>query len=130
MKKIKYLLQLYDGIWSVPLSFFTFWVVGLFLQSVFGFGTGTYDLGFIQPLFLAMAVVVGATNGAVAGIYFTFRKLFRYLYGAKNADGVRWIPSEVDFLSVLTSPFQRLCIGLVVFFLFFWAILVVYLKLV
>ena len=36
MKRIKFLLQLIDGLWSVPLGFFIFFGSGLFLSSVFG----------------------------------------------------------------------------------------------
>ena len=43
MKRIKYLLQLIDGLWSVPLGFFIFFGSGLFLSSVFGMAVGQYD---------------------------------------------------------------------------------------
>ena len=69
MKRIKFLLQLIDGLWSVPLGFFIFFGSGLFLSSVFGMAVGQYDMAFIQPLFLAGTIVLGATNIAVLGLY-------------------------------------------------------------
>ena len=63
MKRIKFLLQLIDGLWSVSLGFFIFFGSGLFLSSVFGMAVGQYDMAFIQPLFLAGTIVVGANKG-------------------------------------------------------------------
>ena len=60
LKKALYYIQLVDGVWSVPLMFILFWLVGITLQLLFGFGTGIYDPSFIQPLFLAGAIVLGA----------------------------------------------------------------------
>ena len=84
MKRLLYYLQLFDGLWSVPLGFLLFFFVGFLLSAVFGMAVGSYDLAFIQPLFLAGTVVVGATNMAVLGLFFTFRHIFRYLYDSRN----------------------------------------------
>ena len=62
MKRIKFLLQLIDGLWSVPLGFFVFFASGLLLSSIFGVATGQYDMAFIQPLFLAGTIVVGGSK--------------------------------------------------------------------
>ena len=75
MKRIKFLLQLIDGLWSVPLGFL-FFGSGLLLSSVFGMAVGQYDMAFIQPLFLAGTIVVGATNVAVLGLYFGLELYF------------------------------------------------------
>jgi hypothetical protein len=128
MKKIKYYLQHIDGIWSIPLAFSIFWVVGIILSSVFGYGTGTYDPGFIQPLFLAGAVVIGATNFAVAGLWFSFRGLYRYLYGQKDENGKRINYSKQNWVDL--KAWQRFAIAFLVFFSFFFAVLLVFLKLV
>lgn len=128
MKKIKFWLQHIDGIWSVPLSFLLFWITGLVLTSVLGYGTGTYDPGFIQPLFLATAIVIGATNVAVLGVYFTFRGIYRYLYGERKNEGY-WINySKKDWLKL--TVWQRMIMGFGVFFYYVSAVIVVYLKLV
>lgn len=128
MKKLKYFLQHIDGIWSVPLAFFIFWFVGLAITSLFGYGTGTYDPGFIQPLFLASTVVIGATNVTVWGMYFTFRGLYRYLYGEKDAAGTLRNYSKENWIKL--TPWQRFIVAYSVFFCFFFAILLVFLKLV
>lgn len=125
--KITYLLQKFDGIWSVPLAFVLFWLVGLLLSAVFGFATGTYDLAFIQPLFLAVAIVIGSTNAAVIGLRFTFRGLHRYLYGQKK-EGEIVNYSKEDWLEL--TPIQRYCFAFGVFVLFVIAILFIYSQLV
>lgn len=132
MKKLKFWLQHIDGIWSVPFAFFIFWFVGLSLTALFGYGTGTYDPGFIQPLFLASAVVIGATNVSVWGLFFTFRGLYRYFYGEKKtkSNGEKYIAnySKSDWLKL--SVWQRYLVAFGVFFFFLSAILLVFLKLV
>lgn len=128
MKKIKYWLQHLDGIWSVPLTFLIFWVIGTLLQTLGGYGVGTYDLGFIQPLFLAISVVIGATNAAIFGVNFTFRGIYRYLYGERNPDGNLINYSKVDWLNL--APWKRYIVAFGVFFYYVSAILAVYLKLV
>ena len=124
-KKVLYLLQQFDGIWSVPLAFITFWLVGLMLQTYFGYGTGTYDLGFIQPLFLAAAIVIGATNFATVGIFFTFRGLFRYIYGKAYSSN---LSSKTDFNQLPVG--QRFLVAFGTFLYLVTAVIVVYLKLV
>jgi hypothetical protein len=128
MKKIKYWLQHMDGLWSVPLTFLAFWVLGLLLQAIGGYGVGTYDPAFIQPLFLAIAVVIGATNAAVWGINFTFRGIYRYFYGERKDDGTRRNYSKEDWIKL--NPWKRYIVSFGVFFYYVSAILAVYLKLV
>jgi hypothetical protein len=129
LKKIKYYLQLIDGVWSVPLAFGAFWFIGVGMQTLFGYETGFYDVAFIQPLFLAAAVVIGATNIAVGGIYFTFRGLYRFLYGEKNKQTGEIVNYSKYNWKSLTS-WQRFLITLFVFFYYVTATIVVYLKLV
>jgi hypothetical protein len=128
LKKIKYWLQHLDGLWSVPLTFLTFWFIGILIQAFAGYGVGTYDPGFIQPLFLAITVVIGATNAAIGGLNFTFRSIYRYFYGERNTDGNLYNYSKADWTN-LTS-WKRCLIAFGVFFYYVSAILVVYLKLV
>ena len=127
-KKILFFLQHADGIWSVPLAFTVFWLVGVIFSAVFGMAVGTYDMAFIQPLFLSAGVVIGATNIAVLGLYFTFRGLYRYLYGQQDADG-RWVNfSKIDWKKL--TQWQRYLIAFGFFLVFFSAIIIVYLKFV
>lgn len=124
LKKLKYTLQQFDGLWSVPFSFFLFWFVGVILTTIFGYGTGSYDMAFIQPLFLAGAVVIGATNFAVMGMYFTIRGLYRYLYGEKKSDGSIVNYSKRNWLSL--TVWQRFLLTFFVLFYFSTAVIFVY----
>ena len=128
MKKVKYYLQHIDGIWSVPLSFAIFYFAGIFLQAVFGYGAATYDPGFIQPLFLAAAVVIGATNIAVWGMFFTFRGLYRYLYGEKEEDGTIKNYSKYNWKAL--TAWQRYIVAFGVFFYYVSAVIIVYLRMI
>ena len=127
MKKIKYLLQHIDGIWSVPVGFFVFFFIGLLLSSVFGMAVGGYDMAFIQPLALAGTIVIGATNMAIGGLYFTFRGIYKYLYGYKENNEILNY-SKLDFQ--LLTPIQRICITLISLYFFLLSIIIVYLNLV
>ncbi len=126
-KKFYYYLQHVDGIWSVPVTIASFWLAGSILQAVGGYGTGSYDLAFVQPLFLAIGIVIGATNAAIGGLYFTFRGLYRYLYGGKK-DGEERNYSKENWQQL--TPWQRYVIAFGVFFYYVSAVIVVYLKLV
>lgn len=101
-KKVKFYLQHIDGIWSVPLAFFLFWICGVVLQSMFGYTVGTYDLSYIQPLFLAIAIGVGATNGTLFILRFNFKGIYDWFFGFKNKDGVYERPAVADWQN-LTS---------------------------
>jgi len=126
-KRLKIFLQLYDGVWSVPLAFLSFWFLGVSLASL-GMATGVYDISFIQPLLLAAAIVIGASNIAIGGLFFTFRGLYRFLYGQRNPDGEFVNFSKIKWKSLL--PWHQFIVSLSVFFFFFWAVIIVYLKLV
>lgn len=129
LKKLKWFLQQYDGLWSVPIAFFAFYFVGLFVTSFFGYGTGFYDPAFIQPLFLAGAVVVGATNMGVLGLYFTIRGFYRYLYGHKDKEtGVVSNESKEDWKKLPVCV--KFALALFSLFFFVAAIITVYLKMV
>lgn len=132
LKKLKFLVQLLDGVWSVPLGFIIFWISGLLLSAVFGYGTGTYDPGFIQPLFLAATIVIGATNIALLGLYFSFRGLYRYLYGQKKtgANGQSYLMnySKKDWLELKVT--HRFLIAFLVFFFYVTATIIIYCQLI
>lgn len=130
-KRIGYYLQLVDGIWSVPLMFTAFWLIGVLLQLFIGPEVGVYDIAFIQPLFIAAGVVIGATNVAIGGLYFTFRGIYRYIYGQyKEIDGVRERVnySKIDWVKL--SVWQRYLIWLFAFFYYVTATILVYIQLV
>lgn len=127
-KKLKFLLQLWDVFWSLPLMFVAFWLVGLVLTAIFGYATGTYDLGFIQPLFLAICVVNGASAAALGFMFFYCRGLFRYFYGHKNKDGSYFNYSGLDWKKL--QPLHRFILFFFVLFAQIAAIIFVYLKFV
>jgi hypothetical protein len=127
-KKIKFFLQLRDGIWSVPVAFFIYVLVGLLLGWLFGFGTGTYDPGFIHPLFLAVAVVFGTANSASITIYFALRGMHRYIWGYKDNEGKIINKSKEDFQ--ILQPWQRIIVAFISLLFFVSCTLLVYLKLV
>jgi hypothetical protein len=124
MKKFLHFLQLRDGIWSVPLTIAAFWLIGVIIQAVFGYGAGSYDPAFIQPLLLAATVVIFATNLANVGLWFNFRGIHRYLYGYKDENG-QWInPSKEDWKQL--APLHRLLLTLFVLFAFMVLVVIVY----
>jgi hypothetical protein len=127
MKKVKFWLQHLDGLWSVPLAFLTFWIVGEVFTYLFGYGTAVYDAAFFQPLFLSIAIVIGATNAAIWALYFNFRQLYKYLYGEKK-DGNRVNFSIIDWKNV--GPINRLLITAGLFVFYVAMITIVFLKLV
>lgn len=132
MRGIKYFLQHVHSLWSVPLMFFAYYMVGLLLAALFGYGTGAYDPAFIQPLFLAGAVVLGIANFALLILFFTFKGLYRYLYGKKvkgAAEGLKFTNKSKEDWEGLTI-WQKFILAFSVFFLFFVAVTLVYLKMV
>ena len=128
MKKVFYFLQKWDAFWSVPFSFLLFYLVGLFLGWAFGYGAGSYDVAFIQPLFLASAIVIGATNAGIAGVFFTLRGIHNYVYGRKDVDGRIHNYSQKDWRQMPSST--RFITALMVLAYFISTIIIVYLKLV
>ena len=128
MKKIKYFLQQYESIWALPLAFCIFWLFGQIITMMFGYTVGVYDMSFMQPLFLAIAIVIGSSGASVMGMYFTFRGIYKFIYGKKNKQGEVKNYSK-DKWRELTA-FQQLSMAFTVYFLFFFAVVIVYLKLV
>ena len=104
-------LEVYDWAWSLPLFGLLYWGVGFVLGGVLGMAVGTFDLSFIQPLFLAIAVVIG---GAMAFIYclrYVFNKiLYKYLYDCKGKEDICF---ENDFINL--QAWQRVCLLLLLF---------------
>ena len=126
-KKTLRWLSLYDGVWSVPFAFLGFWLVGLLLQFL-DVSAGSYDIAFVQPLFLAIAVVIGATNAAVGGMWFTFRGLFRFFYGYTDDNGQYVNKSKEEFQKL--QPWQKFAFSFGVFYFYVWAVVSVYLKMI
>ena len=77
-------LQKYDFLWSLPATFYMFWFVGYLLNNIFGVAIGTYDLAFIQPLFLAVSVSIGIIAAAMFGLRFNFKNFYDWIYTKEN----------------------------------------------
>ena len=132
-KQIKFYLQHWDFIWSFPLTLAVIWLFGLFLQFAFGYETGTYDMAFLQPLFFSLAIVIGATNGAVFGLMLTLKGVYRYIYGVEKKDDTtgekKYINySAIDWLKL--SPTWRFVFWIFWLAYFITAIIFVYSLLV
>ncbi len=119
-KRLKFFLQLWDGIWSVPIALSLFLIIGVIIQAFYtdgldtGGGPGFYDPSFIQAAFYVSAMMVFSNFMVWLGIYFNFRGIFRYFIGKKNEEGVVVNQSKEDFKKL--QPWQRIGI---LFFLYF-----------
>lgn len=123
-KSFKFKIQLYDGLWSVPVAFTLFWFCGILLQMI-NYRTPTYDSSFIQPLFLSAALTIGFTNFTILGLYFTFRGIFRYLYGYRSkTTGEIKNYSKIDWKNI--TAWQRFKITFLLFFSYLAVQILVY----
>ncbi len=77
-KSLRYLLQLYDGVWSIPLAFLLFFLAGY--GSYTYFGDALISTEYIQYIVLAAMVMVFANFVVFLGIRFNFRALQREIY--------------------------------------------------
>lgn len=80
-KSLRYLLQLYDGVWSIPLAFLFFFLAGY--SSYTYFGDALISTEYIQYIVLAALVMVVANFVVFLGLYFNFRTLQRMVYSAQ-----------------------------------------------
>jgi hypothetical protein len=110
MKKILRKLQLFDGVWSIPLAFFLFLLAGSYSAEYFG--DGLISIEYIQQVILASLIMILANFVVFLGINLNFRSLQRYFY-SKEAK------MEIEYTS---TPWQRIVLYLVVYFglLFFF----------
>jgi hypothetical protein len=134
-KKLKFHLQLWDGLWSIPVTMGAFCGVGLLLQWLFTNrddpqgGPGFYDPSYLQAGFYASAMQVFINSTVFLVIYFNFRRLRHYLTGRKDkATGVITNDSKIDFDAL--QPWQRLFVLFAVYFLLSaeWIVIWVHLK--
>ncbi len=119
--KIKYWLQLWNGVWSVPLAFLLFILFGIFLQTCYDGGVGFYDPSFWQAALLSAGEFFFFNLVSYLTLYFCFRKLWRYFKGTKDVRGVVENKSKEDFENL--NPWQKLVL-LVFLYCFFITVLV------
>lgn len=104
MKKIIKKLQMFDGIWSIPIAFFLFLLAGSYSAEYFG--DGLISTEYIQQVLLAALVMIFANFVVFLGAFFNFRGLQNYFY-SKDAK------VELEYSS---TPWQRIVLYLVVYF--------------
>lgn len=78
LKGLRYKLELFDGIWSIPLAFIVFAVSGTI--SVAYFGDSLISTEYVQYIVLAAMIMVVANFVVFLGIRFNFRALQREIY--------------------------------------------------
>lgn len=126
-KKIWFFVQLRDGFWSVPLFFFLYYEVGVIMFYWFGGSKGFYDPSFIQPIFLAGAVVIAAMAIFQFILYFYFRSVHRWIWGRHRKEEQIIVNYSKDDFKNLTS-WQRTLVTSALLVFLVSAILAVYLK--
>lgn len=110
-KSLRYLLQLYDGVWSIPLAFLLFFLAGY--CSFEYFGDALISTEYIQYIVLAALVMVVANFVVFMGLYFNFRTLQRMVYSAQI---------KQQALTDL-STWQKIVLYVVLYFSYFAAFL-------
>ena len=115
-------LQKYDFLWSVGASFGFFWFVGYFLNNVLGLSIGTYDLGFIQPVFLAISVSITIVAAALFGLRFNFKNFYDWIYTKESWGAFQQFKN--------LTAWQQFVTVFIVFFSFVILIAKIYLTLV
>lgn len=135
IKKVRFMLQLWDGVWSVPLGAALFWGSGMLIQWLFADPSGQsapgfYDPSFIQAGFYASFMCVFINAVAWFGLYFNFRAVWRYYVGRRNKDTGKVENLSKDEFLIKLKPWQRiaLLIGLYCFFSVEWFFLFVLLR--
>lgn len=113
MKKIIKKLQMFDGIWSIPIAFFVFLLAGSYSAEYFG--DGLISTEYIQQVILAALVMIFANFVVFLGAFFNFRGLQNYFY-SKDAK------AELEYSS---TPWQRIVLYLVVYFGLFLSFLLI-----
>ena len=118
MKNFKHYLQLWDGIWSIPLSTIVFFAIGELGQYYFGAGFSFYEPSVFQAAILAAAMLILFNAIIWLGIYMNFRGLYRFYV----------TDSKLIFLKL--TPWQKLRILFFVYFSFLLALLLLTTRLV
>ena len=104
LKQTIYKFQLFDGLWSIPVAFIAFMLVGTFSMQYFG--DPLISIEYLQQVMLAGLILVFANFVAFLGGYFNFRGLQRYFYS-------RELKSETK---TTLTPWQKIKLYLWVYF--------------
>lgn len=103
MKKILRKLQMFDGVWSVPLAFFLFLLAGSYSAEYFG--DGLISIEYIQQVLLASLILIFANFVVFLGANFNFRGIQKYFYSKEARMDAEYLP-----------PWQRITLYLIVYF--------------
>jgi hypothetical protein len=116
--RIKHFTLQFDAMWSVPLGILLFIGYPTILYKL-GFVAEAYPLSSFHAFILACIIVVSATNFSVIGLYFTFRDLFNQIYSKQGRE---------DFKGL--NQIFRICVSVFLFLVFYFSVIVVFLKIV
>lgn len=86
LKAITYTLQLFDGIWSIPLAFLLFSIAGTFSYKYFG--DALISTEYLQYVVLSAVVMIIANFVVFLGIRFNFRALQRQIYSSQMKEAL------------------------------------------
>ena len=113
LKSIKYRLQLFDGLWSIPLAFVAFTAFG-YISSVY-FGDPLISIEYLQQVLLAALILVFANFVVFLGINFNFRKLQKDFYS-----------KELKYYAgIELTTWQKIKLYLLVYFAFLLSFLII-----
>ena len=104
LKHVLRKLQLFDGIWTIPLVFFLFLLAGSYSAEYFG--DGLISTEYIQQVILAVLIMVIGNFVVFLGGFLNFRGLQNYFYS-------KHVKEEVEYSS---TPWERIKLYLVVYF--------------
>jgi len=90
----------WDWVWSIPLFTVLYWLTG-YLLAVSGFAISVFDISFIQPLVLAVLIVVGASAAAQFIILFHLDEIWNHYFGIRVKDRLKLIMESL-------TPMQQL----------------------
>ena len=113
IKSIKYKLQLFDGLWSIPLAFVAFTAFG-YVSSVY-FGDPIISIEYLQQVLMAALILVFANFVVFLGINFNFRQLQKDFY---SKDLKYYAKTEV-------TTWQKIKLYLLVYFGFLLSFLLI-----
>ncbi|NBP00936.1 MAG: hypothetical protein EBU90_12525 [Proteobacteria bacterium] len=112
IKKLLYKLQLFDGVWSIPLAFLGFFIAGSL--SLEYFGDPLISVEYIQQVILSGLILVFANFVAFLGGFFNFRGLQKFFYSKELKEKI-----------INLSVWERVKLYLIVYFGLLSAFLVI-----
>lgn len=113
MKNILRKLQLFDGIWSIPLAFLAFIYLG-YISATY-FGDPLISIEYIQQVMISALIMVFANFVVFLGINFNFRNLQKEFYSKELS----------HYAKMELNSWQRIKLYLAVYFGLLLAFLVI-----